>query len=109
MALFAKNLGADTKIQPLTVFGIGATTGNKGDIILNKPDNIKLFSTVFGSSFNKNNFLNRSPKTNEDELGRTNNRSPAAQEILREAGLLNEKEMQQPNPVLDAPVKKSQS
>ncbi len=105
MALFAKNLGADAKIQPLTVFGIGARTGNKGDIILNKPDNVKLFSTVFGPTFNPTNFLNRSPETKEDELGLVNNRSAAAQEVLRQAGLLKEVAPDKPNSASDAPVK----
>ena len=105
MALFTKNTGAGTNIQPLTVFGAGARTGNRGDIILNKPDNIKLFATIFGASFNPTNFLNRSPETTQDELGRTNNRSPAAQEILRQAGLLDEKELGRSNAVEDAPVR----
>ena len=88
LALFARNTGADTKIAPLTVFGEAARTGNRGDIILNKPDNIKLFSYIFGPSFDEKNFLNRSPETRRDELGIANNRNPAAIEVLRGAGLL---------------------
>ena len=106
MALFAKNMGADAKIQPLTVFGASALTGNKGDMIFNKPENIKLFSTIFGTSFNEKNFLNRSPFTKRDELGMTNNRSPAAIEVLREAGLLKQVAPDKPNSIMDAPVKK---
>ena len=98
MALFAKNMGADAKIQPLTVFGASALTGNKGDMIFNKPENIKLFSTIFGSSFNEKNFLNRSPFTKRDELGTTNNRSPAAIEVLREAGLYKDEKDEDAKP-----------
>ena len=90
MALFAQNLGIDSKIQPLTVFGVAARTGNRGDIILNKPENVKLFSTIFGPTFNAQNFLNRSPETRGDEYGLTNNRSASAQEVLRQAGILKD-------------------
>lgn len=103
MALFAKNSGADAKIQPMTVFGASPTTGNMGDIILNKPQNVKLFSYIFGSSFDATKFLKRSPETTQDELGFTNNRSPAALEILREAGILSEKDLTKPKSVSDAP------
>lgn len=103
LALFSKNSGADAKIQPLTVFGVGAS--DKSDIILNKPDNVKLFSYIFGSSFDATNFLKRSPETTQDELGITNNRSPAALEILREAGIISEEDLAKPNAVLEAPVR----
>lgn len=86
MALFTKNIGADAKISPLTVFGVGAR--NRSDIILNKPENIKMFSYIFGNSFDEKSFLNRSENTNEDELGIANNRNPAAIEVLRAAGIL---------------------
>ncbi len=103
MALFVKNIGADAKISPLTVFGIGADDGS--DIILNKPENIKLFSYVFGDSFNAQNFLNRSPETDKDELGIANNRNPAAIEVLREAGILAPDEKVDPSPVTEVPVR----
>ncbi len=86
MGLFAKSIGAETKISPLTVFGIGAK--NRSDIILNKPENIKMFSYIFGNSFDQKSFLNRSESTDEDELGIANNRNPAALEVLRGAGIL---------------------
>ncbi len=105
MALFAKNIGADAKISPLTVFGIGAA--DQSDIILNKPDNIKLFSYIFGNSFDATNFLNRSPETTRDELGIANNRNPAAIEVLRGAGLLPPDSEIEPNPVSDVPVRTS--
>ena len=95
MALFAKSIGADAKISPLTVFGVGAK--NRSDIILNKPENIKMFSYIFGSSFDANSFLNRSESTDEDELGLTNNRNPAALEVLRGAGILPPESAAEPN------------
>ncbi len=103
MALFVKNIGADAKISPLTVFGIGAADGS--DIILNKPENIKLFSYIFGDSFNEQNFLNRSPETDKDELGIANNRNPAAIEVLREAGILAPDEKAEPSSVTEVPVR----
>ena len=105
MALFARNIGADTKISPLTVFGIGAADGS--DIILNKPENIKLFSYIFGDSFDERNFLNRSPETTRDELGIANNRNPAAIEVLREAGILPPDGEVEPSPVTEVPVRPS--
>ena len=105
MALFAKNIGADAKISPLTVFGVGAD--DHSDIILNKPDNIKLFSYIFGTSFDEKNFLNRSPETKSDELGITNNRNPAAIEVLRGAGILPPDGEVAPSPVTNVPVRTS--
>ena len=105
MALFAKNIGADTKLSPLTVFGIGAE--DHSDIILNKPENVKLFSYIFGNSFNEKNFLNRSPETKLDELGIANNRNPAAIEVLRNAGILSPNDAVEPSPVTDVPVRPS--
>lgn len=105
MALFVKNIGADAKISPLTVFGIGAA--DRSDIILNKPDNIKLFSYIFGNSFDEKSFLNRSPETDEDELGIANNRNPAAIEVLRGAGLLPADSPVGPSPVTEVPVRES--
>ena len=105
MALFAKNIGADTKISPLTVFGIGAE--DQSDIILNRPENTKLFSYIFGNSFDEKNFLNRSPETKHDELGIANNRNPAAVEILRAAGILSPDEKVEPSPATEVPVRPS--
>lgn len=107
MALFAKSIGADAQISPLTVFGEGARTGNKGDIILNKPENIKMFSYIFGNSFDERSFLNRSENTDEDELGLTNNRNPAAIEVLRGAGILPPDGEVEPSAVTKAPVRRS--
>ena len=104
MALFTKGIGPDAKISPLTVFGIGAE--DRSDIILNKPENIKLFSYVFGNSFNEKNFLNRSPETDKDELGLTNNRNPAAIEVLRGAGILPPNGKVDQSAVNEAPVRK---
>ncbi len=83
-ALFAKNLGSSEKIQPLTLYGIYA---DNGDIILNKPQNIKLLSALFGDSFEEKNFLNRSEWTKRDDLGPSNNSSPSVKAFLKEAGL----------------------
>ncbi len=105
MALFSKSIGADAKISPLTVFGIGAE--DRSDIILNKPENIKMFSYIFGNSFDEKNFLNRSPETKRDELGIANNRNPAAIEVLRGAGILPPDGEVEPSPVTDVPVRKS--
>ena len=102
MALFSKNIGADAKISPLTVFGIGAD--DKSDIILNKPENVKMFSYIFGDSFDEKNFLNRSPETKKDELGIANNRNPAAIEVLRGAGILPPDGPVDPSPVTGVPV-----
>ena len=97
LALFARNLGADAKISPLTVFGVAAS--DRSDIILNKPDNIKLFTTVFGHTFDASRFLNtyHSPFTRRDELGLANNRNPAALEVLQEAGILKDEDLAKPN------------
>lgn len=83
-AKFAHGLGDMSKITPLTPFGIYAGT----DIILNKPDNIKLFQTVFGSSFDPKKFLVESPETTRDDIGARNNNNPAALAVLSEAGLM---------------------
>lgn len=107
MALFAKNIGAEATISPLTVFGIGAK--DRSDIILNKPDNVKLFSYIFGHSFDEKNFLNRSPETTHDELGIVNNRNPAAIEVLRGAGLLPPDGEVEPSSVTDVPVRTSRA
>ena len=105
MALFSKNIGADAKISPLTVFGIGAD--DKSDIILNKPENIKMFSYIFGDTFDQKNFLRRSPETDKDELGIANNRNPAAIEVLRGAGILSPNGPVESSAVLKAPVRSS--
>lgn len=106
MALFSKSLGVDAKISPLTVFGVGAE--DRSDIILNKPENVKMFSYIFGSSFDEKSFLVRSPETKRDELGIVNNRNPAAIEILRGAGILAPDEEVEQSPVTEAPVVPSQ-
>lgn len=83
-AKFAKSLGNTTQITPITPFGI--YEGN--DIVLNRPENIKLFSAVFGSSFNPERFLELSPETSQDTIGKRNNNNPAALELMREAGIV---------------------
>ncbi len=98
-AFFTKNLGAAEKIQPLTLFGIYA---ENGDIILNRPENEKLLTTMFGSSFNANSFLVRSSSTKADDIGLVNNASPGALAVLKEAGLLKSDAEAPSSPVLDA-------
>ncbi len=83
-AYFARNLGNSEHIQPLTLYGIYA---DNGDIILNRPQNIKLMSALFGDSFNENNFLKESEWTKRDDLGPANNSSPSVKAFLKEAGL----------------------
>jgi LCP family protein required for cell wall assembly len=103
MAAFAKNIGDSAKIQPLTLFG---TYGRRGSVILNKPLNEKLLSTILGPTFNPEKFLHRSPYTETgDEIGASNNASPAARAVLREAGLLKgNNDLKRPSE-LDAPVR----
>jgi LCP family protein required for cell wall assembly len=84
-AMFAQKLGDPSKITPLTPYGVYA---ENGDIILNKPENIKLFKVIFGSSFDPDHFLVLSPETKRDDIGGRNNGNPAALAILREAGLV---------------------
>lgn len=81
---FAHGLGSVSQITPITPFGV--YEGN--DIVLNKAENIKLFTTIFGSSFNPQQFLELSPETTSDDIGRRNNNNPAALAVLKEAGLL---------------------
>lgn len=83
-AFFAKSLG-DTKIDPVTLFGVYTS---KGDITLNRSKNIRLLSYVLGSTFDPSVFLENSPSTERDELGAENDSSPGAQALLRAAGLL---------------------
>ncbi len=101
-AFFLQSLGDASKIQPLTLFGIYA---ENGDIILNRPKNVKLFKTIFGSSFNEDRFLVRSQWTKRDDIGVTNNANAAAQAVLKQAGLLDEEESHESatSPVLTAP------
>ncbi len=82
-AKFVRGLGDPSKITPLTPYGI--YKGN--DIVLNKPENIKLFTEIFGTSFDPQKFLVLSPETARDDIGHRNNDNPAALSILREAGL----------------------
>ena len=86
-AFFARELGSSSKITPLTPYG---TLQSDGDIVLNRPQNEKLFAAIFGSSFNKSTFLKLSPETKGDDIGKRNNDNPAALPILREAGLIEE-------------------
>ena len=85
-AMFARGLGSSSKITPLTPYGIYAP--DNGDIILNKPENAKLFAAIFGASFNPQKLLVLSPETKHDDIGARNNDTPAAIPVLREAGLL---------------------
>jgi hypothetical protein len=103
MAAFAKNIGDPAKIQPLTLFG---GYGRRGSVILNKPMNEKLLTTILGPTFDADKFLHRSPYTETgDEIGASNNSSPAAIAVLREAGLIKgDKEIKRPSE-LDAPVR----
>lgn len=86
-AAFAKNIGDTSKIQPLTLFG---SYYNRGSVCLNEPKNKKLLSYIFGSTFNPNRFLQRSPSTNGDEIGPANDASPEALALLKAAGIIKE-------------------
>lgn len=83
-ANFARNLGNAQKIQPITLFGVYT---RRGSVVLNRPKNEKLLSYVFGNSFDKRNFLVKSPSTDDDEIGLTNDTNPASMEILKAAGI----------------------
>jgi LCP family protein required for cell wall assembly len=104
MALFSRGKDGDSKISPLTTFG---TYAENGDVILNKPDNERLLSAIFGESFDPSRFLQISPSTERDEIGHTNNSNPAAREVLIEAGLLDPNKEPEKNYILDAPVRES--
>ncbi|HEX9995963.1 MAG TPA: LCP family protein [Abditibacterium sp.] len=99
-AQFARGLGDASKITPLTPYGIYA---RNGDIILNRPENTKLFTAIFGSSFNPQSFLILSPETKRDDIGQRNNDNPAALTILREAKLVENPVATARNAPLDAP------
>ena len=98
-AMFARNLNSAGNITPLTPYGIYAPDG--GDIILNRPENEKLFAAIFGGSFNPKNFLPLSPETKRDDIGARNNDNPAALPLLRDAGLAKAEERR--NAQLEAP------
>jgi len=98
-AKFAHSLGDPSKITPLTPYGIYAGS----DIILNKPENIKLFSTIFGSSFDPKHFLVMSPETKADDIGARNNDNPAALAILKDAGLMKAENLAHRNAHIEAP------
>lgn len=102
-AYFAQGLGDAGKIQPLTLFGVYST---RGQLTLNRPKNKKLLAYVFGPTFTPQNFLQRSPSTDEDELGPTNDSSPAAHQVLVDAGIIKgEKSAAARSAELEAPVK----
>lgn|GEM_PF-2168733 len=82
---FAKGVGDASKIQPVTLFG---TYTERGSIILNESKNRKLLHYIFGPTFTEQNFLQRSPSTEGDEMGEENNSSPGAREILIRAGII---------------------
>lgn len=84
-AYFTRGLGDSTKVQPITLFGVYSS---RGSMTLNRPKNEKLLKAIFGSTFDKKNFLVNSPSTDDDEIGMTNDSNPGAQEVLREAGLI---------------------
>ncbi len=98
-AKFAHGLGDVSQITPITPFGI--YEGN--DIVLNKAENIKLFTTVFGSSFDPTKFLVLSPETARDDIGARNNNNPAAIAVLREAGLMESENVAKHNAEIEAP------
>lgn len=88
-ALFAKGMPSGAKIAPITTYGIYASNG---DVILNEPENKKLFAAIFGDSFNPEGFLAGVKTTNSDSIGERNNENPAALEVLRAAGLVEAEE-----------------
>lgn len=83
-AYFTRSLGPAAQMHPITLFGVYAT---RGDVILNRPKNIKLLSYLLGSTFDPSVFLQNSPSTERDELGPENDSSPGAAEVLRAAGI----------------------
>ncbi|RYG70427.1 LytR family transcriptional regulator [bacterium] len=98
-ARFAKSLGDPAQITPLTPFGI-----YKGsDIVMNRPENLKLFKTIFGSSFSDKHFLELSPETSKDAIGSRNNNNPAALAVMREAGLTKTKKVDSEEARVEAP------
>lgn len=98
-AKFAHGLGNASQITPITPFGI--YQGN--DIVLNKADNIKLFTAVFGSSFDPTKFLVLSPETDRDDIGARNNNNPAALAVLAEAGLMKTENPESRDASVEAP------
>ncbi|MDQ3815374.1 MAG: LCP family protein [Armatimonadota bacterium] len=100
-ANFARNIGDASKIQPMTLFGV---YGTRGSLILNKPKNEKLLAYIFGPTFNRHRFLERSPWARGDEIGETNNSNPAAIAVLRAAGIIKGDKDEPTAPGLDAPV-----
>lgn len=88
-AMFARSLNNSASVTPLTPYGIYAPDG--GDIILNRPENEKLFTAIFGGSFDPHKFLELSPETKRDDIGSRNNNNPSALPVLREAGLVEKK------------------
>ena len=97
-AFFARGLASAGSIAPLTPYGVYA---RNGDIILNKPQNDKLFAAIFGPSFNPGNFLKLSPTTQRDDIGARNNNNPSALSVLRDAGLA--KDNSRHNAKIEAP------
>ena len=85
-AFFARGLGDAGKIQPMTLFG---SYGRRGSVLLNKSKNEKLLAYIFGNTFNPDNFLQRSPTTEGDEIGSTNDTNPGARQVMIEAGILD--------------------
>lgn len=101
-AFFAHNLGDAGKIQPMTLFG---SYGKRGSVLLNKEKNEKLLSYIFGNTFDPSHFLERSPTTNGDEIGATNDTNPGAREVMIEAGLLDPKSKAPTHDVTKVPVR----
>jgi LCP family protein required for cell wall assembly len=85
-AMYARGIGDAAKIQPLTLFG---SYGRRGSVILNRKKNKKLLATIFGPTFNEEKYLQRSPGTNGDEIGATNDTNPGARAVMIEAGLID--------------------
>jgi len=85
-ATFAKTIGDAAKIQPMTLFG---TYNTRGKVFLNKEKNVKLLAYIFNSTFDSQKFLPNSPSTDDDEIGPTNNATPEALAILRDAGIIS--------------------
>jgi LCP family protein required for cell wall assembly len=82
---FAKEeVGETNKIQPITLYGVYTS---KGSVRLNKPRNEALMATIFGPSFNPDNFLRESPWTRRYDFG-PDEKKPESRAVLREAGLI---------------------
>ena len=81
---FAQEMGGPTKMQPITLYH---SFTEKGTAKLNRRRNKALLATIFGPTFNPDNFLQNTPTVRSYEFGPDENK-PDTRAILREAGLI---------------------